>query len=284
MKMKQGELLNIQILPQADDPSFEQRESGMAHTSYREETAFLSAIQQGDVERVKQLLGQYIKSGIVVGRLSTNSIRQMQYWAVCCVTLGTRYAIQGGLNEMQAFNLSDRYIMQIDQFTSGEEIISFLNQIVLEITGLVHENARGNCPAAIRKCLDYIDRNLHESIRLADLAALVNLSGDYLSKLFKKHVGKPLREYIIERKLETAKAMLRGECDQKMVAYYLAFARRPILSPVSAKPMASRRTNMPPGLAEKQHAAAKASPRCFCGGFLFWHIKEHLQCCLAGNH
>ena len=94
MKMKQGELLNIQILPQADDPSFEQRESGMAHTSYREETAFLSAIQQGDVERVKQLLGQYIKSGIVVGRLSTNSIRQMQYWAVCCVTLGTRYAIQ----------------------------------------------------------------------------------------------------------------------------------------------------------------------------------------------
>ena len=40
MKMKQGELLNIQILPQADDPSFEQRESGMAHTSYREETAF----------------------------------------------------------------------------------------------------------------------------------------------------------------------------------------------------------------------------------------------------
>ena len=205
MKMKQGELLNIQILPQADDPSFEQRESGMAHTSYREETAFLSAIQQGDVERVKQLLGQYIKSGIVVGRLSTNSIRQMQYWAVCCVTLGTRYAIQGGLNEMQAFNLSDRYIMQIDQFTSGEEIISFLNQIVLEITGLVHENARGNCPAAIRKCLDYIDRNLHESIRLADLAALVNLSGDYLSKLFKKHVGKPLREYIIERKLETAK-------------------------------------------------------------------------------
>ena len=223
MKMKQGELLNIQILPQADDPSFEQRESGMAHTSYREETAFLSAIQQGDVERVKQLLGRYIKSGIVVGRLSTNSIRQMQYWAVCCVTLGTRYAIQGGLNEMQAFNLSDRYIMQIDQFTSGEEIISFLNQIVLEITGLVHENARGNCPAAIRKCLDYIDRNLHESIRLADLAALVNLSGDYLSKLFKKHVGKPLREYIIERKLETAKAMLRGECDQKMVAYYLGF-------------------------------------------------------------
>ena len=61
MKMKQGELLNIQILPQADDPSFEQRESGMAHTSYREETAFLSAIQQGDVERVKQLLGQQIR-------------------------------------------------------------------------------------------------------------------------------------------------------------------------------------------------------------------------------
>ena len=157
----------------------------MAHTSYREETAFYSAIQQGDVERVKQLLGQYIKSGIVVGRLSTNSIRQMQYWAVCCVTLGTRYAIQGGLNEMQAFNLSDRYIMQIDQFTSGEEIISFLNQIVLEITGLVHENARGNCPAAIRKCLDYIDRNLHESIASADWHAPCEPQRGLFVKAFK---------------------------------------------------------------------------------------------------
>ena len=271
MKMKQGELLNIQILPQADDPSFEQRESGMAHTSYREETAFLSAIQQGDVERVKQLLGQYIKSGIVVGRLSTNSIRQMQYWAVCCVTLGTRYAIQGGLNEMQAFNLSDRYIMQIDQFTSGEEIISFLNQIVLEITGLVHENARGNCPAAIRKCLDYIDRNLHESIRLADLAALVNLSGDYLSKLFK---ASRCGNILLSGSSKPQRRCCVGNAIRRWWPITWAFARRPILSPVSAKPMASRRTNMPPGLAEKQHAAAKASPRCFCGGFLFGTLKS----------
>uniref|UniRef100_UPI003FEDFF35 hypothetical protein n=1 Tax=Candidatus Fimivicinus sp. TaxID=3056640 RepID=UPI003FEDFF35 len=88
--MKQGELLNIQILPHADNPSFEQREDGVTHTSYQEETAFFAFVQQGNVEMVKQRLEAYLSSGIVIGRLSNNSIRQMQYWAVCCITLGIR--------------------------------------------------------------------------------------------------------------------------------------------------------------------------------------------------
>ena len=221
--MKQGELLNIQILPHADNPSFEQRESGVTHTSYQEETAFFSFVQQGNVEMVKQRLEAYLSSGIVIGRLSNNSIRQMQYRAVCCITLGIRYAIQGGLNEMQAFNLSDRYIMQVDAFTTGEEIVEYLKRIVLEITSLVHEAARGNCPMKIRRCLDYIDRHLHEPVRLADLAEVAGLSEDYLSKLFKKHVGKTVRDYIMEQRLEAAKAMLRGKCDPKRIAYDLGF-------------------------------------------------------------
>lgn len=221
--MKQGELLNIQILPHVDNLSFEQRESGVTHTSYQEETAFFSFVQQGNVEMVKRQLGAYLSSGIVIGRLSNNSIRQMQYWAVCCITLGIRYAIQGGLNEMQAFNLSDRYIMQVDTFTTGEEIVEYLKRIVLEITSLVHEAARSNCPLKIRSCLDYIDRHLHEPVRLADLAEVAGLSEDYLSKLFKKHVGKTVRDYIMEQRLEAAKAMLRGKGDQKMIAYDLGF-------------------------------------------------------------
>lgn len=64
--MKQGELLNIQILPHADNPSFEQRESGVTHTSYQEETAFFSFVQQGNVEMVKQRLEAYLSSGIVI--------------------------------------------------------------------------------------------------------------------------------------------------------------------------------------------------------------------------
>lgn len=221
--MKNEKLLNIQIVPSADNPLFEQRESGITHTSYLEETAFFSFVQQGNTEMVKQMLGKMISSGIVIGHLSKDCVRQMQYWAVCCVTLGTRYAIQGGLNEMKAFNLSDGYIMKIDKFSTVEEIVDYLKKIVVELTEFVRENAHGDCPIQIRRCLNYIDKHLNETIRLSDLAALTNLSGDYLSKCFKKYVGQTVRDYILHKKLEAAKAMLHGECNQKLIAYELGF-------------------------------------------------------------
>lgn len=221
--MKQDSLLNVQVLKNTNNPLFEQRETGVTHTPYLEETAFYSLIQQGDTEMVRQRLREYFTSAIVVGRLSENPVRQMQYWAVCCITLGIRYAIQGGLEEMQAFNLSDQYIMQVDKLDSAEAIISYLETIVLELTGLVRKRAHRNCPASIRKCLRYIDCHLHETILLTDLAGLTHLSENYLSKLFKAHVGKPVKPYIIGKKLEAASAMLRGNMDQKKIAYDLGF-------------------------------------------------------------
>ena len=221
--MKQGQLLNIRVLPKASDPSFEQREQGLAHTSYLQETIFYSYVQQGNVEMVRRALESQHETGIVVGHLSDNSIRQMQYWAICCVAIGIRYAIQGGLDEMTAFNLSDEYIMQIDSFTAPKQVVAYMETIILELTELVRKSAHGNRTVNIRKCLNYIDQHLHETIRLSDLAAVTNLSEDYVSKYFKKHMGKSIQDYVMSKRLEAAKAMLRAKCDQKQIAYSLGF-------------------------------------------------------------
>lgn len=221
--MEENKLFSIQIVPGSDDTVFQQRESGIAHTSYLEETAFLSLIQQGNTEMVRQMLGRFVRSGIVVGRLSSSPVRQMRYWAVCCITLGTRYAIQGGLDEMVAFNLSDQCVMHVDQLASSEEIIAYMEEMVIKLTELVRKNAHKNCPASVRACVNYIDQHLHEAIRLSDLADVVGLNEDYLSKLFKKHLGKTVSGYIMDKKLEAAKTMLLKDYSQKMVAYYLSF-------------------------------------------------------------
>lgn len=216
-------LSNIHVLQNTDDPLFNQREEGTTHTSYFEETAFLTLIQQGNTHLVKQMLGKFIESGIVVGRLSDDPLRQMQYWAVCCITLGTRYAIQGGLDEMTAYNLADNCIHHIDSLTDVGEIAAYITEKVIEVTELVHKSVRSGCPLPVRKCLNYIENHLHETIRMSDLADLCDLSEDYLSRIFKKYVGQNVRSFIMQKKLETAKAMLRSEYDQKMIAYYLGF-------------------------------------------------------------
>ena len=221
--MENNQLINIHILPGVKNPEFEQRESGVTHTSYAEETMFYTLIQNGDTENVKQYLGRYLQREIVVGHLSDSAVRQMQYWAVCCITLGIRYAIQGGLDEMTAFNLSDEFIMKIDSLNSPDDINRFIGEGVLTLTELVKKAAHAKAPAPVRKCLKYIDSHLHEQIRLCDLSKETGFSEDYTSRIFKKYVGVSLREYILTKRLETAKAMISESCDEKMIAYYLGF-------------------------------------------------------------
>ena len=93
----------IQIAPTSVyDAAFAQRESGIAHTPYQAECAFYACIRQGDVHLLEEKMEQYFKSGVVVGKLSDNPLRQMQYWGVSGVTLAVRAAIHGGLPERTA--------------------------------------------------------------------------------------------------------------------------------------------------------------------------------------
>lgn len=215
--------IQIKVLPYTKNPEFEQRESGIAHTSYAEEEAFYSLIERGDTESIRQAIQNYISSTVIVGHLSNNATRQMQYWAVCCITLGIRHAIRGGLDEMTAFNLSDQYIMQIDRLTSAEEMLAYLEKIVVELTQLVHERSVSRYPAQIRQCLHYIEQHLHEAIKTETLAEAAHFSPDYFRRYFKTHVGMTPRQYIMEQKLRYAREMLENGFDQRTIAYYLGF-------------------------------------------------------------
>lgn len=221
--MEQNDKIQITVLPHVKNPEFEQRESGLAHTSYAEEKAFYSLIERGDTESIRQALTKYLSARVVVGHLSDNAMRQMQYWAVCCITLGTRYAIRGGLDEMTAFNLSDQCIMQIDRMTTAADIIAYLEKIVLELTQLVRDRSAGRYPVQLQKCLHYIEQHLHESIGIGDLAGIAHFSTDYFRKYFKKHVGVTPGQYITARKLHCAREMLERGFEQRTIAYYLGF-------------------------------------------------------------
>ena len=110
------DLQKIQIVPQEKTgPIFAQRESGVRHTPYQAETAFYNCIKAGDCALLERKMEEYFQSGFVVGRLSDDPLRQMQYWAVTSVTLATRAALEGGLDELHAYNFSDRCIQTVDK-------------------------------------------------------------------------------------------------------------------------------------------------------------------------
>jgi AraC-like DNA-binding protein len=219
------ELISIEVLPKnTADPFFEQREAGRSHTPYQTEVMLYSCIQAGDAGRLELMVKEHLSQGLVVGRLSNNDLRQARYMAVSCVTLGTRYAIQGGMDEFTMYNLSDQYIQEIDRLESPEEIQRFLEKKLYALAREVGKIAgRAPYPAPIRRCVSYISRNLHDKISLASLAAESGLSPDYLSALFKKKLGLTIGAYIMKQKLAEARALLREGDVPRRVAFTLGF-------------------------------------------------------------
>lgn len=216
---------DIEMLPKdIKHPMFEQRESGRTHSPYETEMRFYMSIRQGDVIKVRRAMDDFLASGIVAGRLSNDSLRQMQYLAVSSVTLATRFAIQGGLDQMEAYNLSDNYIRQIDSFCSPDEILQFLKVKALELTALVaKEKEKKSYPASVKLCMHYINKNLHGKITLSNLSDECGLSADYLSALFKKTVGENVSRYILNKKLEAAKELLDAKYNYGALGYYFSF-------------------------------------------------------------
>jgi len=84
------------------------------HTPYRDEVRLFSCLQRGDLKKLIYELGQIGIQNITVGQMSENDLQQQKYMAVSFITLATRYAIQGGLGESNAYAYSDDFIRRID--------------------------------------------------------------------------------------------------------------------------------------------------------------------------
>lgn len=226
--MKMFEFFNIEVLADdGDDPVFYQRESRQVHSPYEMEQLFFGCIKGGDVDSVERLSAALVKNDppIRVGRMSNSELRQAQYLSVAFITLGTRYAIEGGLRESDAYNMSDRFVRRIDAEKDPNAIILMCLDTMKELAQAVCQAApRQQYSLPIRKCIDYIHANLHDKISLDTLAELCSLSPVYLSSLFKKETGINLSQYILSRKLEQSKTMIRaGQYGFEEISNYLGF-------------------------------------------------------------
>lgn len=187
------------------------RETLEFHMSYEEETRMLLLVKNGDVEGVQQLFQNLSSLGVAVGSMSESNLKQSKYLFLCGITMFTRAAIEGGLNEELAYDLSDAYIKCMDRLENQNQVLELSFISALDYAKRVRQ-MRVSRSTPIKKCCKYINNHLHDKITLSDLATYSGRSESYLSTIFKEQMGIGLNEYILREKLEAArKALLYTE-------------------------------------------------------------------------
>ena len=188
---------------------FLHREYGFFRAPLAPEMDFYETIRAGNLRKVRTLLTEpfHMKTGL--GILSDDNLQNLKYHLTITTALVARFCISGGLSQSEAYSLSDYYIRLADVARSPEEITEIHNEMCLHYAKQMQNLQRSTVTSkAVRTAVNYIYEHLHTRITLETLASVTNLSSPYFSRLFKKETGFSVSEYILNKKLETAKSML----------------------------------------------------------------------------
>jgi len=83
----------------------------------------------------------------------------------------------------------------------------------------------------LRPVLSYIEDNLSRDISLGDIASVAGLSVSHFKSLFRASMGLPVHQYLIRRRVERAKTLLReNELPISQIAFETGFAHQSHLS------------------------------------------------------
>lgn len=145
-----------------------------------------------------------------VGTLSRNPITNLKYHFVITTAMITRFCKQKGMENEQAFRMSDFYIQKLDDIHTVLGIRNLHDEMVLDYTEKMRRICRSDTNSRhINACKEYIYFHLKERITIEDLADALGVSASYLSRLFKKETGDSVSAYIRRQKMEVAKNLLR---------------------------------------------------------------------------
>lgn len=205
-------------------------ESEIRHRPLSEENAFWHAVSVGDLDYVRQNCKEkkFLKTGGEwgVGVLSRDPVINLKYHLVVTTALITRMCVECGMEMEQAFRLSDFYILKLDKLRTVQAIADLHDQMVLDFTGKMQLlSKKPNTSKPVTDCIEYIYVNIQKRITVDDLAVHTGLSPSHLSRLFKNETGVFISDYIREKKVEKAQALLRF-CNYSLIeiANYLAFS------------------------------------------------------------
>lgn len=225
------------------------REDRIRHHRYVEEMKQYDLMRAGDISAISESARLW-DSGLY-GHLSDDSLRDAKYRFVTSITLATRFAIDGGMDEEDAYNASDLYIQDMDRCENADDVRRLHTDMMTFFTWAMADMQKTDVHSkAVAECMDYIHYHLHEKITVTILADHVHLNPTYLSELFAREVGTPISHYVTDRRMEAAENMLKySQYGFSEIAQILAYRSQSHFSKAF-----KRHSGMTPSEYRKTHA------------------------------
>lgn len=207
--------IDLSIMPKQDS-SYDLFVENMNRTSmykkleyrYAGEDKLLSYITNGDVILAQsQLENSPLRSSEIIRTKDT--VRNMKNLLLSTNTLFRKAAHVGGVHPIYIDELSNKWAMKIEQALSLEALNNMPLQMISSYCFLTKEHSLSQYSPIIKQALTFIDLNLSSNLTVKKVALEVNLSPDYLTRLFKKELGVTVITYINQKRIYRSLKLLK---------------------------------------------------------------------------
>lgn len=184
----------------------------MVEERYRNENKLISAVQQGNLTLVEQLLinGKNPKYPLP-DRFPNDPLRSRKNLSFVRNTLLRKATENGGVHPIYIDSISEKFAIQIEKTTTIKQLELLQNEMCIEYCKLVKQLSLITYSTYIRKALEFIRWNLAEELTLDNVAQEIGINKYELSRSFKKETGLTFPDYIHHIRLKEALILMNNE-------------------------------------------------------------------------
>ncbi|RRJ64627.1 helix-turn-helix domain-containing protein [Paenibacillus oralis] len=169
----------------------------------------LDYIRLGDSNELMRQLAKVTNGPIQFEGLSRSTyLRNVKNLAIGGITMASRAAIEGGLNEELASVLCSLHIQHIEELNDLSKVSAAIIGAIVDFAVRVNQFRKSSVSKAVRLSMEYIYLHLYDKIDFEQLSNISGLNPHYLSKRFKHETGLTLTNYIQRERVEEAKRLL----------------------------------------------------------------------------
>lgn len=172
------------------------------------EKELVAKIKLGDKKGAQKLLNEIF--GYIFFSQG-NDLDSIKTRVVELVVLLSRAALEGGADNGVIFGLNYKYLREVNDLKTVDEIAFWLSKVMARFTDCVFNLANVKNIDIIYKAVAYLRENYMNEISLEKVAKAVNLSPSYFSKVFKEEMRCNYRSYLNALRVEISKKLLLDE-------------------------------------------------------------------------
>lgn len=174
---------------------------------YSYENELIDAVTKGQVHKGDLLLSSF--SSFSFEQRLSDPVRNAKNYCIIMNTLLRKAAEQGGVHPVYIDNTSSAHAARIEQVSTMDDIAPLMSEMFRSYCRLVRHHSMRNYSPPVQKIIALIDSDLTADLSLRVFSKMLNVSGSYLSTLFKKETGQTLSEYINNRRIKHAMHLLK---------------------------------------------------------------------------